>query len=538
VFSKFKITLISIIAFSISADTHAFFNKLKPRSFNSCLVIEQALNDDGCILSSSRYYAGKQGSMHLKLYTNDSGDEAFDQPIIVVAPYPGAVITNGSGMEQNLDLVFRNAFMGATPSEVKSRYPNSDIFLFSYEYIEGSRFGAGDHIQLNAFTVLEGIERINERNSYKSSNAILGTSLGGVVSKYALGYANKNGIETNVRTWVTIDSPLKGANMPLAYQRLPLFIDSMLDDFNDVGIVSLSTFDFIASAIDFLMHGGTLSGLSDLTSEAKKAIRDVRAMVQMSYDNIHSTSSKQLLINHVVDKDGNYRSNLLNELRYMPLSKDIRKVVFTNASLEESYTKPQHWSSSKFIESKIDYTHNDLEAAGFRFSENSNPNRNENLFYGYARKDRFMGNDYHVKEDTSLTEFPNYQYVNSVPGTNIGITRNVLFNLNKNILKLESHEPGYARCVNCKEPNFIPTFSALDIDPDVYGTDLNKLKGNDLYTTIQKLEAASPFDKIHHVSSRIHGYEFDNTNMAKLDSELLGRHDLAYLIPILNNVLF
>ncbi|MCG7560824.1 hypothetical protein [Pseudoalteromonas sp. McH1-42] len=541
-FYKLKLALLSMAAFLASADAFALFNSSKTSLPQSCYNINYALNANGCILSSTRSYAGKRGSMQLKLYTNDSGAQAYDQPIIVVAPYPGALLAvnnNSDAIYQDLDLVFRNAFMGASPSEIKARYPNSDIFLFAYEYEQGKRFGSGDHIQLNAFTVLQGIEMINEANqtnNHKPSISVLGTSLGGVVSKYAIGYAHKYGIETNIRTWVTIDSPLKGANIPLAYQRLPLFIDSMLDDFGSIGVISLSTFDFLTSALDYTPL--FFLELSELTSEAKRAIRDIRSMVQVSYENIHSTSSKQLLINHIVDKNGSYRSTLLRELDSMPLPNDIRKVVFTNASLVNSYNTPSNWNASKFIVAPHSGNPGELEAADFTFKENTpNGNRNESLFKSYTRVDRPFGNDKHVKEDTKLNEFPYYQYVNSAPGTNIGLTRSMLNTINNNILEATPSHPAYARCHNCQEPNFIPTFSALDIDPAVYGTDLNRLKGASHSETLQKLEAASPFDRIHHVNSRTHDYEFNASDMSKLDSELQGRHDLAYLIPVISNLL-
>jgi len=86
-------------------------------------------------------------------------------------------------------------------------------------------FNAGDdYIQRNAMLLVKVIQTINNRmqtaGTMKTANQIVvvGPSMSGLVSRYALTYMEQNSIPHNVRNWISFDSPMKGANVPLGVQ--------------------------------------------------------------------------------------------------------------------------------------------------------------------------------------------------------------------------------------------------------------------------------------------------------------------------------
>jgi len=85
-------------------------------------------------------------------------------------------------------------------------------------------YGGADYIQRNAYIVVKLVQEINARmtaaGTMKEANQIIlvGPSMGGLISRYAINYMEANGIEHNIRTFISFDSPQKGANIPLGLQ--------------------------------------------------------------------------------------------------------------------------------------------------------------------------------------------------------------------------------------------------------------------------------------------------------------------------------
>ena len=78
-----------------------------------------------------------------------------------------------------------------------------------------------DYIERNAMAVVSLLQRENVKlaaNGSAEKISIIGPSMGGLVSRYALAYMEKNNINHNTRLWVSFDSPHLGANIPIAAQ--------------------------------------------------------------------------------------------------------------------------------------------------------------------------------------------------------------------------------------------------------------------------------------------------------------------------------
>ncbi len=77
---------------------------------------------------------------------------------------------------------------------------------------------ATEPIQRNAFVLTALLDQVRAVVGPDKTMALIGASMGGLVTRYALLWSEQQGIDHQVRTWVSFDSPQKGANIPLGLQ--------------------------------------------------------------------------------------------------------------------------------------------------------------------------------------------------------------------------------------------------------------------------------------------------------------------------------
>lgn len=80
--------------------------------------------------------------------------------------------------------------------------------------------GGVDFIQRNAFVLVEVINQINAQKVGNEKNVVIGPSMGGLISRYALRYMEMNNLNHDTRLYISFDSPHKGANVPIGFQHL------------------------------------------------------------------------------------------------------------------------------------------------------------------------------------------------------------------------------------------------------------------------------------------------------------------------------
>ncbi len=83
--------------------------------------------------------------------------------------------------------------------------------------------GGADYIERNALTHVQLYQKLNlilSQNNSSEELVIVGPSMGGQISRYALAYMEQHEIPHNTRLWVSVDSPHLGANIPLGLQTL------------------------------------------------------------------------------------------------------------------------------------------------------------------------------------------------------------------------------------------------------------------------------------------------------------------------------
>jgi len=80
--------------------------------------------------------------------------------------------------------------------------------------------GGVDFIQRNAFILVELINQINALKVGNQQNVVIGPSMGGLISRYALRYMEMNNLNHDTRLYISFDSPHQGANVPIGFQHL------------------------------------------------------------------------------------------------------------------------------------------------------------------------------------------------------------------------------------------------------------------------------------------------------------------------------
>ena len=98
--------------------------------------------------------------------------------------------------------------------------------------------GGSDFIERNAMLLVELINFINtEEKIGNAQNVVIGPSMGGLISRYALNYMENplSGMDHETRLWISFDAPHHGANVPIGFQHQFNFLAYGLDDFLFLG---------------------------------------------------------------------------------------------------------------------------------------------------------------------------------------------------------------------------------------------------------------------------------------------------------------
>ncbi len=120
----------------------------------------------------------------------------------------------------NLPQYFRLAD-NSLQSMANSTDVNADGIIDEGDY-SGSTLidGGADFIERNAMILAEIITLINTQKVGTEQNVVIGPSMGGLISRYALNYMEANTLNHDTRLWISFDSPHRGANVPIGLQHL------------------------------------------------------------------------------------------------------------------------------------------------------------------------------------------------------------------------------------------------------------------------------------------------------------------------------
>lgn len=148
-----------------------------------------------------------------------AGNTDFTRPVIISDGFDPGNIRN---LDEIYDIVNQQNMVE------QLRQQGYDLILVDFQ-------GGDDYIQRNAMLIVKLLQDINARMQAAGTmkpvnqNVVVGPSMSGLITRYALDYMEQNNIPHNVRNWIAFDSPMRGANVPLGIQHWLRFYAEVVD---------------------------------------------------------------------------------------------------------------------------------------------------------------------------------------------------------------------------------------------------------------------------------------------------------------------
>lgn len=166
-----------------------------------------------------------------------SADNVLDKPIILVDGFDPADGRDITGIYELLNFE-QNGTISNLGDLVRDE--GFDVVILNFPiYTRTADMkvvdGGVDFIERNAMILVELINTINAQKIGAEDNVIIGPSMGGLISRYAINYMESNNLDHETRLWISFDAPHHGANVPIGFQHQFNFLAFGLDDFLVLG---------------------------------------------------------------------------------------------------------------------------------------------------------------------------------------------------------------------------------------------------------------------------------------------------------------
>jgi hypothetical protein len=156
------------------------------------------------------------GNIQIK-YSPNNNTGRLRKPLIVAEGFdPGEVIESKN--KQDISSFIKAADYGT----VNAGNPNilNRLNILDYDIVYLDYSDGLDDIRRNARLFQEVIEYVNTNKTGGQPNVVLGISMGGLVARYALRKMETENKEHDTWKYISVDSPHKGANIPIGVQAL------------------------------------------------------------------------------------------------------------------------------------------------------------------------------------------------------------------------------------------------------------------------------------------------------------------------------
>ena len=250
-----------------------------------------------------------RGRNEYRIYYNDE-NEIVDKPLYIIDGYDPNDVRKIDELDYELytsedESIKELMKYGNNINLIDSlNHKGFDVIVVNHPvYDRGSKTidGGSDYIERNAYTFISLIRHIKSIQQGNEEAVVIGPSMGGLISRYALAYMEKKHRETglekwshNTRLWVSFDSPHQGANIPIGVQK---GIQYFADKFSNEGAQA-----FLDTQLD-------------------------------------KPATKQMLVNHYTNDSKlpkgapNFRNRFQTALDALGMPQNLRKIALLNGSL-------------------------------------------------------------------------------------------------------------------------------------------------------------------------------------------------------------
>jgi hypothetical protein len=156
-----------------------------------------------------------------------SPDGILDKPIFLIDGFDPLDSRNIDAIYSQLD--YSGGNLGNT---VRAQGYDIVVLNFPTYFREQDQvwiYGGADYIERNAMLLVELIKFINGSKVGNKKNIVIGPSMGGLISRYALNYMESQNIDHDTRLYISFDAPHTGANVPIGFQHMFNFLAYGLD---------------------------------------------------------------------------------------------------------------------------------------------------------------------------------------------------------------------------------------------------------------------------------------------------------------------
>lgn len=165
-------------------------------------------------------FRGQVASLEMGVWKSCLNTVGLNQPVLIVEgfdPQNSRSLLSSQSAANNLYCISNASVSNHTNMLDSLRAYGHDVLIVDFK-------DGGTYVEQNALALVEALNYINTHKEGKDELTIVGASMGGLVTRYALLYMERHQIPHHCRLWISFDSPHQGANVPIGLQMMIDFI--------------------------------------------------------------------------------------------------------------------------------------------------------------------------------------------------------------------------------------------------------------------------------------------------------------------------